>query len=92
MVFGKQIPSDLVRSETKKVKFTSNVKNRNRGKYVIGFSFVYHPRLKSLNNILIKNLYLPYMDKEVKKVFTPKPMISFRSTRKLSNYLVRAKM
>ena len=32
------------------------------------------------------------MDNEVKKVFTPKPMISFRSARKLSNYLVRAKM
>ena len=32
------------------------------------------------------------MDKEVKKVFTPKPMISFRSARKLSNYLLRPKM
>ena len=32
------------------------------------------------------------MDKEVKKVFTPKPMTSFRIARKLSNYLVTAKM
>ena len=32
------------------------------------------------------------MDKEVKKVFTPKPMISFRSARKLSNYLLRPKI
>ena len=32
------------------------------------------------------------MDKEVKKVFTPKPMILFRSARKLSNYLLRPKM
>ena len=32
------------------------------------------------------------MDKEVKRVFTPKPMTSFRSARKLSNYLVRAKL
>ena len=31
------------------------------------------------------------MDKEVKRVFTPKPMISFRSARKLKSYLVRAK-
>ena len=28
----------------------------------------------------------------MKKFFTPKAMISFRSTRKLSNYLVRANM
>ena len=37
-------------------------------------------------------MYLLYMDKEAKKVFTLKPMISFCSARKLSNYLVRAKM
>ena len=32
------------------------------------------------------------MDEEVRKVFTPKLMVSFRSTRKLSSYLVRAKL
>ena len=32
------------------------------------------------------------MNEEVKSVFTPAPMISFRSVRKLSNYLVRAKL
>ena len=32
------------------------------------------------------------MDKEGEKAFTPKPMNSFRNSRKLSNYLVRAKM
>ena len=32
------------------------------------------------------------MDNKIQRVFTPKPMISFRSTRKLSSYLVRAKL
>ena len=32
------------------------------------------------------------MDQEVKKVFKPKPMVSFRSARKISSYLVRAKL
>ena len=32
------------------------------------------------------------MDEEVKRVFTPGPMVSFRSSRKLSSYLVRAKL
>ena len=32
------------------------------------------------------------MDQGVEKVFTPKPMVSFRSARKLSSYLVRAKL
>ena len=29
---------------------------------------------------------------EVKSVFTPKPMVSFKSSRKIGNYLVRAKL
>ena len=32
------------------------------------------------------------MNEDVKSVFTPAPMISFRSARKLSSYLVRAKL
>ena len=52
----------------------------------------YHPKLKSMNKVILKYLDLLYMDKEVKRVFTPKPMISFGSARKLSSYLVRAKL
>ena len=39
-------PSDLVESETKKVKFTPNVNNKNIGKYVkwIPFALTYHPK------------------------------------------------
>ena len=32
------------------------------------------------------------MDQETKNVFTPGPMITFPSERKLSSYLVRAKL
>ena len=32
------------------------------------------------------------MNEDVKSVFTPAPMISFRSARELSSYLVRAKL
>ena len=42
-------PSDLVvESETKKVNFTHNINNRNRGKSIKGAPFVltYHPKLK----------------------------------------------
>ena len=33
-----------------------------------------------------------YKNDKVKKVFSPKPMISFRSARKLGSYLARAKL
>ena len=51
-----------------------------------------HPLLKSISKTISKNLYLLNMDEEVKRVFTLESMVSFRSSRKLSSYLVRAKL
>ena len=45
-----------------------------------------------MNKVILRYLDLLYMENEVKRVFTPKPIISFRSARKLSSYLVRAKV
>ena len=53
---------------------------------------MYHPLLKSQSKIISKNLYLLYMDEELKRVFTPEPMVSFKSSRNMSSYLVRAKL
>ena len=58
----------------------------------VPFVLTYHPLFKSMGKIINKNLNLLYMDIEVKKLFTPKPMISFRSARKMGSYLVRAKL
>ena len=52
----------------------------------------YHTLLNSVGTILYKHLYLLHMDKEVKKVFPVGPIVSFKSARKLSSYLVRAKL
>ena len=52
----------------------------------------YHLKWKSLSKIINGNLYLLYMNDEVKKTFTPSPMISFRSSRKISNYIIGAKL
>ena len=52
----------------------------------------YHPLLKSLSSILKNNIYLLHMDQEVKRTFTPQPMTSYRSARKLRSFLVRAKL
>ena len=63
------------------------------------FVVTYHPRLKALIKVIThENLNLLYMNDEVKDTFTPKlsiplrPMVSFRTSRKLSSYLVRAKL
>ena len=58
----------------------------------VPFVMTHHPKLKSMKKVINKYLDLLYMDNEVKRVFTPKPMISFQSARKVSSYLVRAKL
>ena len=53
----------------------------------------YHPLLKSLSSIVNNNHHhLLHMDQELKRAITLQPMVSYRSTRKLSSYLVRVKL
>ena len=76
-----------------KVKFKKQVFSRSRGVTKgVPLVITYHRLLKSVNTILYKHLYLLHMDKEVKKVFPVALIVSFKSARKLSSYLVRAKL
>ena len=56
------------------------------------FLVVTYPNLNCLSKIIRDNLHLLYMNCQVKKVFSLKPMISFRSAKKLSSYIVRDKL
>ena len=56
------------------------------------FIVTFHLRLTILQKIIGKDIYLLYMNEEIKKAFTPKPMISYRSSRKISSHLVRSKL
>ena len=51
----------------------------------------YNPAFKNLFQVIRKNLQLLYADEEAKKVFSPAPFVSFRSTRNLKSYLLRSK-
>ena len=68
----------------------SNDKNHNMKGILLVVT--YHPLLKFLSAVIDTNLIILYMDKDVKKVFTPRPMVSFCTAHKLSCYLVRAKL
>ena len=77
-----------------KVKFSDH-RDKNKAKKKskgVPLVMTFHPLLKDAGNIIHKNLYLLYMDQDAQRVFTPGPMITFRSARKLSSYLVRAKL
>ena len=72
-------------------KLIDNLQNKKREKGV-PFVVTYIPILNSLSKIIRDNMYLINMNEEVRKTFSPGPMVSFRSARKLCSYLVRAKL
>ena len=68
--------------------------DENNSKKVNGLSLVvtHNPAFKNLFQVMRKNLQLLYADKQVKKVFSLAPFLSFRSTRNLKLYLVTSKI
>ena len=48
----------------------------------------YHPLLKDFASAIRKHLYILYMSKEVKEVFTSGPLVSFPRARKVGSYLL----
>ena len=92
MVLKRKYPEKLIDNEMGNIRFfPANLQNKKREKGV-PFVVTYHPILNSLSKIIRDNMYLLNMNEEVRKTFSPGPMVSFRSARKLSSYLVRAKL
>ena len=48
--------------------------------------------LKFFQSLINKHLNILYLDENAKEVFMPGTIVTFRSSRKLSSYLVRAKL
>ena len=82
----------LIDNEMKKVRFFPvNLQNKKREKGV-PFVVTYHPILKSLSKIIRDSMYLLNLNQEVRKNFSLGLKVSFRSARKLSSCLARAKL
>ena len=84
----------MIDSQMGKVKFGQRLKawSKQAG-FGVPFVVTYHPKLKKIMKIMEKLEHLLlYQDESMKRVFTPPPMDSYRSARKLRSYLVRAKL
>ena len=80
-------------SQMEKVKFGQRLKAGSKQEgFSVPFVITYHPNLKKIMKIMKKLERLLYKDESFKRVFTSPPMVSYRSARKLSSYLVRAKL
>ena len=76
----------------RKVKFCKKEIKKAKGVKGISFVVTYYPQLKNLGRIINQKIYLLNMNEKTKKVFSPRPTVSFRSPRKINRYLVRAKL
>ena len=81
-------------TETKNVKFKSKNRNikKNKSLKAVPFVMTYYPKLKSMNKVILKYSDLLYMDKEVKWCLPLNPWFHSEVQRKLSSYLVKAKV
>ena len=76
-----------------KVRFNKEIGNTKQSKSKrVTFVVTYHPLLKPFQKLINKHLNILYLDENAKELFMPGPMVTFRSSRKLSSHLVRAKL
>ena len=89
----KRYLKQMTDSQMGKVKFGQRLKAGSKQEGVgVPFAITYHPKFKKIAQIMKKLEHLLYQNESVKRVFTLRPMVSYRSGRKLSNYLFRAKL
>ena len=78
----------VIEKELKKDCFSKqSQKSKNVEKGVL-LVVTYHPLLHKITCLIYSNLYLLCMNQETKNVYTQVTIMSFRSARKISSYLV----
>ena len=82
----------MIDSQMEKVRFGQKKVQSKKADIGVPFVMTYHPKLRAVGQFMKKLQHLIYQDETVKRVFPPPPMISYRSARKISSYLVRAKL
>ena len=87
-------PDNLMKKEVGNVCFTKSTgsKSKSQESESVPLVLTFHPKFKSIGELLNKQLHILYTDQETKNVFTPGLMATFCSAGKLSSYLVRAKL
>ena len=72
----RKYPEKLIDNEMKKVRFfPGNLQNKKCEKGV-PFEVTYYPILNSLSKIIRNNMYLLNINEEIRKTFSPGPMVS----------------
>ena len=65
----------LIDTEVEKIKFSCTSRKRDTKIKRIPLVITYHPLLKEFANVIRKHLHTLYLNKDVKEIFTPGPMV-----------------
>ena len=85
-------PEKVVNNQIDKVAFGKNPPVKKSSQNGIPFVATYHPKVKPLGRLIKDLLPFLYSDDEVEKVFSPPPIASYRSAKKIKDYIVRSKL
>ena len=91
-LLARDYPKNVVNEQTNKVVFGKSQPSRKNSENGVPIVVTYHPKFKKLGKLIKGLLPFLYSNEEVQKVFSPPPMVSYRSTRKIKDYIVRSKL
>ena len=85
-------PENIVDHELGEVVFSESSQWNNKRDKGVCLIATYYPLLQNTGKTFYRHFDLLYTNQEVGRIFTPGSMALFRSARKISSYLVRAKI
>ena len=85
-------PEIVVNNQIDKAAFGSDQFVQKNWESGIAFVTTYHPKVKELGKLIRDLLPFLYSDGEFQKVFSPPPIVSYRSGKKIKGYIVRSKL
>ena len=91
-LLARDYPKNMVNEQINKVVFGKDQPSRKNPENGVPFAVTYHPKVKKLGKLINDLLSFLYNEKEVQKVFSPPPMVSYRSAKKIKDYIVSSKL
>ena len=85
-------PEIVANNQIDKVIFDRDQSLKKNLESGIPFVTIYQPKVKELGKLIRDLLSFLYDDGEIQKAFSPPPIVSYRSARKIKDYIVRSKL
>ena len=83
---------NVINDQSNRIAFGKSQPSRKNSENGIPLVVTYHLKIKKHRKLMKDLLPLLYSDEEVQKVFSPPSMVSYRSARKIKDYMFISKL